>query len=150
SRRSRTRSGRRGSALCRGTGRCSPTSARTRRRRTGRPRAARRRGGRSGRRGRRGSGRAAAASSSDFTLSPACGQNTVQDVVDGDRAEQVAVPVADGHADEVVGGHALGHLLLTKLGPDEVALLDALADAGGRRLTQQLLEPDGAEVAAGG
>src|SRR5215470_5460702 len=64
--------------------------------------------------------------------------------------KQAAAGVADGHADEVVGGHAPGHLLLAELGPDEVALLDALADADGRRLAQQLLEPDGAEVPPGG
>ena len=75
-------------------------------------------------------------------LPPARGQDPVQDVVDGDRAEQAAVLVAHGDADQVVRGHAPGHFLLGQVRPDEGALLDALADAGSGGLAQQPLEPD--------
>src|ERR1700683_5046797 len=84
-----------------------------------------------------------------LTLSPARGQDPVQHVIDGDRAEQTAVLVTDGHTDEVVRGHAPGHLFLGKFRPDEPAVLDDLAHHRGRRLAQQRLESNVAEVAPG-
>src|SRR6266568_2168125 len=80
---------------------------------------------------------------------PAHGQHVVQHVVHGDRAEQAAVLVAHGHADQVVGGEPGRQLALGQIGPDEDAPLDAVADLGGGRPAQQPLEPHAAEVAAG-
>src|SRR6516162_5708308 len=80
---------------------------------------------------------------------PAHGQQVVEYVVHGNRAEQVAVLVAYGHADQVVGGEPGRQLALGQVGPDEDARLDAVADLGGGRPAQQPLESHAAEVAAG-
>src|SRR5262249_31786122 len=64
-------------------------------------------------------------------LSPVGRQQVVEHVVHGDRAEQAAVVVAHGHADQVVGGQPDRQLTLGQVGPDEDALLDDLANLGG-------------------
>src|ERR1700759_1662815 len=55
---------------------------------------------------------------------PARRQQVIQYVVHGNRAEQAAVIVAHGHADQVVGGQAGRELMLLQVGPDEDARLD--------------------------
>src|SRR4051812_34277741 len=44
------------------------------------------------------------------SLAPVLGQQVVEHVVDGDRAEQVVGVVDDGYGDEVVGREVGGHL----------------------------------------
>src|SRR5579859_5730177 len=62
---------------------------------------------------------------------PACGQHVVEHVIYGNRAEQAAVIVADGHADQVVGRQPGRELALGQVRADEEARLDAVADLGG-------------------
>src|SRR5579862_3076090 len=81
---------------------------------------------------------------------PARGQQVVQYVVYGDRADQPPVVVADRHADQVVGSQPGSQLVLGQLGPDEQApVLDDVADQGGRRSAQQPLEAHAAQEAPG-
>ena len=83
-------------------------------------------------------------------LAPVVGQHVVDDVVDGDGAEQVAVLVDDGQRDQVVRREVAGDLLQRRLRAERLELV--VDDAGHqrrRRLAQQPLEVGDAEVAAG-
>src|SRR5690349_21688336 len=82
-------------------------------------------------------------------LPPVHWQQVVQHVIHGNRAEQAVVLVAHRHADRVAGGGPGRGLAVGQVGPDGQARLAAVADRGGGRPSQQPLEPDAAEVAAG-
>src|SRR4051812_29631625 len=53
-------------------------------------------------------------------ITPVVGEQTVQYVVHGDRAEQSALLVHDGRGDQVVGGEVLAHNLQTVVRPQPV------------------------------
>src|SRR5579862_7291429 len=71
--------------------------------------------------------RAILATSASFP-SPVWRQQVIKDVVYRHRAEQAAVLVAHGHADQVVGGEPGRKFTLGQIRPDEdLLVLDALA-----------------------
>ena len=75
---------------------------------------------------------------------------SVEEVVDGHRAQQVSVLVHDGAAHEVVGGEIAGHGL-DRVPWAQVAQIgiQQVADEGGRWVAQQHLQVRATEVLAG-